>query len=284
MVCSAGIGPARGGRAVNEDNYLVCRGGEVRFREGEKEFVKRVEGGAGTFLAVADGMGGHEDGDLASSAAVQAMARLYARGRPEAPELGLHRFVVRAHRRIRESISRRGPVKLGTTLSCVWILDDRVFWIHVGDSRLYHYRQGVLTCLTSDHTRGEFARRDRRPIPRDAHQLAQTFVYGSRGLGDDDAIRIDPGRDTGSFRIRQGDTILLCTDGLSAFVDEYRIAWALQEVPSPAACSEVLLERAIAQGSNDNITVMVAKVDSVGGERYQESGVGAAGDNTIVPP
>lgn len=298
VVCSVGVGAVRGGRAVNEDNYLICRDGEIRFRDGEGEVVKKLgQAGAaggpdrppasdtdGTLLAVADGMGGHDDGALASSAAVQGFARLYEKGRPDAPELALHRFVLSAHRRIREMVSQRGPVAMGTTITGAWILDDRMFWIHVGDSRLYHQRGTVLTCLTRDHTRGEFARRDRRAPPRDPDLLAQNFVYGSRGLGDDAAIRIDPGRDSGSVRLAAGDRIVLCTDGLTRFVDEYRMAYALRDVPSPAACAEVLLERAIALGSTDNVTVIVARVDEVTSTCHgDEIAEGEGHDDTIVP-
>jgi protein phosphatase len=226
-------------------------------------------------LAVADGMGGHEDGALASAAAVQAFSLLWSKGRPEAPELALLRFVLKAHKRLHTTVARRGGVRLGSTLTGAWILDGRLFWVHVGDSRLYFYRNGVLVRLTQDHTHREFALRDQRPIPPDPDRLAQSFVYGSRGLGDDGGIRVDPGRDTGSRHLRQGDIVVLCTDGLSSFVDDRRIADALREVPQPAACAEVLVERAIAHGSNDNVTVMVARVEDLG--------AGEVDDDALVP-
>lgn len=273
-MCSSGIEPARGGRSLNEDNYLVCRGGQVRFRDGADEIVRHEEG-AGILLAVADGMGGHEDGALASAAAVQAFSLLWGKGRPQAPELALLRFVLKAHKRLHSTVARRGGVRLGTTLTGAWILDGRLFWVHVGDSRLYFFRNGVLVRLTQDHTHREFALRDQRPIPPDPDRLAQSFVYGSRGLGDDTGIRIDPGRDTGSRHLRPGDSLVLCTDGLSSFVDDRRIADALRDVPQPAACAEILVERAIAQGSTDNITVMVARVERLG--------PGDLEDDTIVP-
>ncbi len=262
LVCSTGIESDRGGRTANEDNYLVCRNGQIRFRDDDKEVVRNQEG-AGVLLAVADGMGGHEDGALASAAAVQAFSLLFGKGKPQAPELALLRFVLKAHNRLHSTVARRGSVRLGTTLTGAWVLDGRVFWVHVGDSRLYFLRNNQLVRLTADHTHREFALRDQRPIPSDADRLAQSFVYGSRGLGDDAAVRIDPGRDTGSRHLRPGDTLLLCTDGLTGFVDDRRIADALREVPQPAACAEVLVERAMACGSDDNITVMVVRVDEL---------------------
>ncbi len=285
VVCSLGIGPSRGGRKLNEDNYLICRNGEVRYRKDQVEFVERARG-AGIMLAVADGMGGHNDGGLASAASVKSLAQLYKKGWPAAPELDLHGFVLRAHENIRKKVARDGRVRMGTTLTVAWLLKNRLFWIHVGDSRLYHFRGDSLKRLTSDHTRREFANRDRRPLPPEPDSLAQSFVFGSRGLGRDSAIRIDPGRDTGSLAMMPGDRLLLCTDGLSGFLDDHWIAFTLQEVPSPAACAQVLLERAIARGSTDNITVMVARLDGhqpsgSGGGRQQRRAPGA--DDTLVP-
>ncbi len=277
LVCSTGIESERGGRAANEDNYLVCRKGQIRFRDGDKEVIRQQEG-AGVLLAVADGMGGHEDGALASAAAVQAFSLLFSKGRPQAPELALLRFVLKAHDRLHATVARRGSVRLGTTLTGAWILDGRMHWVHVGDSRLYFFR------LTADHTHREFALRDQRPIPPDADRLAQSFVYGSRGLGEDASVRVDPGRDTGSRHLRPGDIILLCTDGLTGFVDDHRIADALREVPQPAACAEVLVERAIASGSNDNITVMVARVDEIPRpSRAPKRGGALKKEDTLVP-
>lgn len=283
VVCSQGIEPDRGGRARNEDNYLICRDGEARYLRADGEAIRRFHQGAGVLLAVADGMGGHRDGALASSAAVQALARLYGRGYPTAPELSLHRFVLKAHSRIRHTIAHRGRVDLGTTLTAAWILDRRAHWIHVGDSRLYHYRDGLLRQITQDHTRGEFARRDRRPPPSRPDALAQNFVYGSVGLGDDGGLRIDPGRDTGSVVLERGDRLVLCSDGLTGVVDDYGLAWALQEVPSPAACAEVLVERAVAKGSNDNITVMVVRVDRLPHAAEPSDPGDSPADDTLVP-
>jgi protein phosphatase len=95
-------------------------------------------------------------------------------------------------------------------------------------------------------------------------------------LGNDAGIRIDPGRDTGSRHLRPGDCLVLCTDGLASFVDDRRIADALREVPQPAACAEVLVERAIAHGSDDNITVLVARVEA-------DPAAPAGDDDTLVP-
>lgn len=282
VVCTRGIGPGRGGRAANEDNYLVCRGSEARFRDADREAVSKVAA-IGTLVAVADGMGGHEDGELASSAAVQAMTRLFKRGHPATPESHLRRFVLDAHRRLRAKAAERGPVRMGTTLTLLWVLDGQGSWCHVGDSRLYHWRRGVLRQLTSDHTWTEFAQRDGREAPVDRGFLAQNFVYGSRGFGDDEGIRIDLGTDTGSLELHEGDRFVICSDGLSSWVPIHRIADVLQETPNPQAAATVLVERALAAGSDDNVTVIVVRVESTPDRRRGWEPESVGDDDTLIP-
>lgn len=255
-VCTIGIGAKRGGRSSNQDNYLICLDGEVRWREGEAEHIEQGAG-AGALVAVADGMGGHDHGELASAAAVQALARLYRRGRPALPETTLRTWALQAHRRLRARAQAEGITNMGTTLTVAWVLGDTAYWVQVGDSRLYHQRGEQLRRLTRDHTRGEFATRDQRRMPSEPQYLAQNFIFGSRGLGDDEGIRIDPGVDSGQVRIRAGDRLLLCSDGLSAMVPDHRIRDALREGMGTASCAAWLVDRALAAGSDDNITVLV---------------------------
>jgi len=165
VLCALGIGPHRGGRASNQDNYLVCRSGSSRWRAGDEEAIVHAPDRPDLLFAVADGMGGHEDGEVASAAAVQAMSRLFHRPLPREPEAELYAFVRDTHQRVRERVSAGGEVKMGTTLTVVWIIGERAYWVHVGDSRLYHWREGRLTRITRDQTREEFAMRDGRPIP-----------------------------------------------------------------------------------------------------------------------
>jgi protein phosphatase len=260
LVCTVGIGAGRGGRVRNEDNYLVCREGEIRWRDGDTEVTQPAPASTSILLAVADGMGGHDDGDLASSAAVQALARLYTRPPPTDPEDTLREFVLDAHRRIRARVAVNGKVTMGTTLTIAWLLGGRVYWAHVGDSRLYHWRAGRITPITRDQTRGEFARRDGRAPPTHAGHLAQNFIFGSRGLGDDAALRIDRGIDTGSFPLQAEDRLILCSDGLCGRVEDAWIADLVKNVPDAAACAVSLMERAIASDSDDNITTLVLRM------------------------
>ncbi len=262
VVCSIGVGPEHGGRPRNEDNYLIGRSGRVVWREGEAENTRHVPGADGCLFAVADGMGGHDAGDLAATSALEAVASFYGTPPGEDPEETMRIFVLDSHRRLRARLARGAEVKLGTTLTVAWLLGNRVFWVNVGDSRLYHWRAGKLTRISRDQTRAEFARRDRRPMPSNPTFLAQSFIFGSRGLGADGAIRIDRGIDAGSFTVQPEDRLLICTDGLTAWVEDRRLADVLQNVADPQHCAVSLIERAIAARSDDNITALVVRMIS----------------------
>ena len=260
--CSVGVGPQRGGRVLNEDNYLICQDRRARWREGDHEGEKVAEA-TGALVAVADGMGGHARGDLASAAAVRALAALPEAERPADPTTTLRNFLLDAHARLAGQAPAQGATNMGTTLTVGWILEGQLHWVHVGDSRLYLQRGEGLVLLTRDHTRGEFARRDSRPLPRDPGALAQGFVFGSRGLGDDRSLRIDAGVDTGTLRLAAGDRLLFSSDGLHAFVEEPRLNQLLREAWDAGVAAVALAEAAMASGSDDNVTALVVRVDEV---------------------
>lgn len=262
LVCSIGIGPTRGGRSRNEDNYLICRDGNVQYLDGERE-VRQLGGGEGVLLAVADGMGGHDDGHVASTTAARVIAKLYKPGLPKNPERALLKYIQDAHHRLYWKARDRGPVSMGTTLSVCWLLAGTCSWAQVGDSRIYVFRRDRLRRLTADQTVNEYARRDGRPERADGETLAQSFIFGSRGIGDNTRLRLEPGLDSNSLRLEKGDRLLLCSDGLSGTVDDASIADALRNTPEPQAAAVALMERAVARGSTDNITALVVRVDDV---------------------
>lgn len=260
VVCSLGVGPDRGGRGRNEDNYLICRNNEVLYLDGERE-RREKGGGDGLLVAVCDGMGGHEDGHVASTTAVRVIAKLYRPGAPKDPPRALLRYIQDAHRRLYWKARDQGPVTMGTTLSVVWFLNGNAAWAQVGDSRIYLYRDDRLVCLTADQTRNEFARRDGLDESQDGDTPAQNFIYGSRGLGDNTSLRLEPGLDSGLEPLAKGDRLLICSDGLWGSVDDASLAHVLRNTPDPQAAAVACMERAIARGSTDNITVLVVRVD-----------------------
>jgi len=261
--CSLGIGPAHGGRTENEDNFLVALRGRLRLRNSRGETVEQDIEGGGVLVAVADGMGGHDQGEVASSQAVATLARLWQHGRPGDPERALADWLPRAHAELRQVVSPSGPVNMGTTLSALWIVHDRAGWVHVGDSRLYRMRGGQLWRLSRDQTHAEFAQRDRREPGPNASYPAQSFIFGSRGLGHDAELRIDPGVDTGTLNLAVGDRLLLCSDGISGFVDDDRIASVLARARDPQEAADDLVDLAMESGSDDNVTAVVVHVRSL---------------------
>lgn len=265
IVCSIGVGHERGGRKQNEDNYLVCTDGKVAFLQDEAEVVQPATGD-GQLYGVFDGMGGHQHGDIASTTAARVLAKLYRPGTPNHPARALKRYIRDAHRRLYWKTREAGPVQMGTTLVAAWLLGETLHWCSVGDSRIYLYRDGTLRQLSTDHTRAEFARRDDRPIPTEPDGLAQSFLYGSRGQGDDSQIRLELGPDADSLPILVGDRILLCSDGLSGTVDDVSIADVLRNTPLSQGAAVALTERAIARGSTDNITALVISIDAATGK------------------
>ena len=262
VVCSVGVGSDRGGRERNEDNYLVCRDGTAVWLEGDAEKVRPAQG-EGVLLAVCDGMGGHEDGDVASTSAVRVLSKLYRPGVPRDPPKALRRYILDSHRTLHWKAREQGPVTMGTTLTTAWLLHGAVHWAHVGDSRLYLFREDELTQLTDDQTRNAFRERDGRETSPQGDHLAQSFLYGSRGLGDNSRLRIEPGKDTGSRRLQDRDRLLLCTDGVHAAVDDTALRQLLADTSHPQAAAVACMERAIARGSTDNITALVVDVPRV---------------------
>ena len=260
IVCSVGVGHARGGRSRNEDNYLICRDGRATWRDGDGERSPAIFG-EGQLVAICDGMGGHSDGDVASTTAVRVLAKLYRPGAPRDPARALRKYIQESHRRLHARARAEGPVTMGTTMTACWLLGGVAGWAQVGDSRLYLYREGTIRQLSIDQTRDEFARRDGRPSPADGAHLAQSFIFGSRGLGDDGSLRLEVDKDAGCLILQRGDRLLLCTDGLWGAVDDISMADVLRNTPDPQAAAVGCMERAIARGSTDNITVMVIRVD-----------------------
>lgn len=263
VVTHAGVGEARGGRKKNEDNVLLCRDDRVVWWEEGHGLVAREQRGAGVLLAVCDGMGGHANGDVASSTAVRVLSKLYQPEPPKNAVRVLVNFVHEAHRALHKAATQHGPPAMGTTLTAAWLVDAQLYWVQVGDSRLYLLRGARLFQLSSDQTRNEFARRDGRPTSPAGEHLAQSFIYGSRGLGHDHALRLDKGLDAGAEPLEVGDLVLLCSDGVHGVVPPTELTAILRRSPSPQAAAEALVARALAAPSLDNLTVIVARVDRV---------------------
>lgn len=209
-------------------------------------------------LVVADGMGGHAGGDVASSVAVASLAPLD--GESHGPDDALHELE-RALEGAREqmiSLSQQHPelTGMGTTVTAVLRSGNKLAMVHLGDSRGYLLRDGVLTQVTTDHTFVQHLVATGKITPEEAEHHPQRSVV-MRVLGDFDS---DIAPDLSVREARAGDRWLLCSDGLSGFVSGETIARTLHEIADVDACAERLVQLALRAGGGDNVTVVVADV------------------------
>jgi serine/threonine protein phosphatase PrpC len=210
--------------------------------------------------AVADGMGGHSAGEVASAIAIEELAALGGRGPWEnetAATDDLKQAILRANRRIREmAASDRKLNGMGTTLVALLEDGDMVHVANVGDSRGYLLRQGELSQVTVDHSLVQELVDDGRLSPEDAERHPQRSVI-TRALGIDPEVEFD----LFTYKLQVGDRLLLCSDGLSDVVEPAQIRKVLLRIPSAQRAARELIGVANEQGGPDNITVIV--VDAV---------------------
>jgi protein phosphatase len=212
---------------------------------------------AGTRLvAVADGVGGGPSGEVASAIVIRALAVLDTGPGQPAPAQALRKAVDAADRGIREAIEVDPSLEgMGTTLTAMLAGGDGLDLVHVGDSRAYAWRDGELTQLTRDDTyvqglvdQGVISAAEARAHPQRA--LVTQAVHGAG---------ISPAYT--AVTPREGDRYLLCSDGLSDYVDDGAIARTLREQRDLDRCARQLVQLALAAGAPDNVSVILADVE-----------------------
>jgi protein phosphatase len=216
-----------------------------------------VHAGPG-LIAVADGVGGGPSGEVASEIVIRTLSALDSEPRPAAPAEALREAVVAADQGLRKAIEADPSLAgMGTTLTAMIANGDGLDLVHIGDSRAYAWRDGALTQLTRDDTyvqglvdKGVISREEARVHPQRA--LVTQAVHGA-GISPTYAV-VTP---------REGDRLLLCSDGLSDYVDEAEIARTLGEQTDLEACAHALVQLALAEGAPDNVSVILAEVDGV---------------------
>jgi PPM family protein phosphatase len=233
-------------------------------------------GYAGSNLfAVADGMGGHAGGDVASTIAIQHLEPLdqpYA-STSEA-ERALRSSIADSAEALIDTVRTRPELAgMGTTVSALIMVDDYAVIAHIGDSRIYLYRDDALTQITTDHTFVQRLVDSGRITPEEARYHPRRSVL-MRVLGDMDP---DPELDTFIMPTQAGDRWLLCSDGLSGVIDDTHTAKTLGLGLAPGRTADHLLKQALDAGAPDNVTVVIV---DVGGQHPIFSGtpsiVGAA--------
>jgi serine/threonine protein phosphatase PrpC len=260
-------------RDANEDAFAVFRMGRYLERVAssvpEADLPSRHEDGA-CIMILADGLGGHEAGDVASRTALITSFELILRSPRWALKLD---DPVTRNAEIRELLARAqgylhglhaelrrlaaGDPRLagmGTTFIGAYSVATDLFVMHVGDSKAYLIREGAMNKITHDHTVAqEYA--DRGMIPQEevaSHRMQHVLT---RAVGGPDE---NLEGDTHHLRIVHGDRLLLCSDGLTDMVDEQEIRAALAAHPASDAACRALVDLALERGGRDNVTVIVA--------------------------
>lgn len=226
-------------RSNNEDSYGL-------FRFGPDEIL----------ALVADGMGGHASGEVASRLAVETLRQIYEKERTEQDMLGtlksaleITNFTI-----LQKSMESQGLHGMGTTATVLVLKEGQAFIGHVGDSRAYLLRDGALSQVTRDHSvvermveRGLLSREEARNHPQ------RNVIYQTLGVNRD----LEPELH-GPIPVSPGDTFLLCTDGLSNLVTNEEISEIVRGASPQKAC-EQLVNLANQRGGHDNITLQILK-------------------------
>jgi protein phosphatase len=225
----------------------------------EDSFVVDEELG---LMVVADGMGGHNAGEVASELAASAVWE-HLRNSSSAGAGGssdLAGAITAANGRIfaaaRQSPARHG---MGTTIVAA-IADGRSLRVaHVGDSRAYLFRAGTLTCLTTDHSvvGEQLSKGLLRPEDAGASPFSNVLT---RALGPKETVEIDHSERA----LQPGDVIVIATDGLTKTVSDHLIATAVADNDDPEPLADRLIELALAAGGTDNVTVIAARLSRQG--------------------
>lgn len=232
-------------RKVNEDYYQFTAAGDCRAMDDR-----------GALAIVADGMGGHAAGDVASRMAVEVINRFYYASSGTAPE-ALQKAFDKANRAIYKSAQSNPQLNgMGTTCTALALRNGAAYCVHIGDSRLYLVRSGEIYLMSEDHSavmelvrRGEMSREAAR------EHADRNIILRALGTRPEADLTIwkEP------FPVRAGDCFVLCSDGLSDPVSDDEIKQAVSSTQPVSAC-EQLVALAKERGGHDNITVVVLKL------------------------
>ena len=211
---------------------------------------------------LADGMGGHQAGDIASRQAVEEIGIAWEATTIDDSEKAVQWFlqhIQQTNQRIFEKGQSQPTLSgMGTTLEVVTILDNHLALAHVGDSRIYLFREQRLIALTEDHSLVNALLKSGEITQEMAENHPRKNII-TRSLGMPGSLEVD----VAIHRIEDHDQLLLCSDGLTNMVSEPKITQILLEAASLQDASQRLIEEANAKGGLDNITVLLI---DVGGE------------------
>lgn len=243
-------------RTHNEDNYVLIFPSyqEKAFDENAPEILPIQGTEEGVFLSVIDGMGGMGNGDIASQTIAERIFFTWKDLQNLAPQDIPHTALLNAHEFIK-LVVRKNPeyMSMGAVATACYIKDSYVWVSQVGDTRLYHYNEKKLYQKTEDqslvyalHKAGRITKEEIDSHP-DRHIVTQAIGPQKQILPENSL-----------FEVKEGDKILLCSDGLTGMIPDNKIAEILEEF-SGQKCLEELVSLANQNGGEDNITILVAE-------------------------
>jgi protein phosphatase len=248
-------------RSKNEDRYVIAS------FESEGRSIPSV------LAVVADGVGGHQAGEVAAQITIDSMVKSITDATGNQPVEELTEATLKCSQDVKHfSEGRPEYAGMGSTLAAAWLIDDRLYTVSVGDSRIYILRRGKLTQVSIDHTWVKEALDHKLITPEQAinHPNAHVIqrAIGSPVLPEPDVrLHLAPGesdsrsKSNQGLRLHSGNQVLLCSDGLTNLVKDEEIrAVLLDKKPEEVAKSLVGLARA--RGGPDNITVVILAVPS----------------------
>jgi protein phosphatase len=205
-------------------------------------------------FAVADGMGGHLGGEVASATAIEALRAEYAKGTPVADAIAYANHAV-----IARAVGHDELTGMGTTLTAVAVAGAHQLLVgHVGDSRAYFLRGDTMEMITDDHSLVAELVREGRLTPEQAEAHPQRAIV-TRALGVDPEVNVD----VYTLDVLAGDRIIICSDGLNTMLRDRDIERIARGQADPQRAAEFLVDAANDAGGEDNITVVVIDVVSV---------------------
>jgi len=208
--------------------------------------------GCGLLFAIADGMGGYAHGGMASSLALESFSSILASHNGNSIIRTMQRGVEAANIKVYQKARQLDVGRMGTTLTAAYVLGDMLYLAHVGDSRAYLIRDGQAICLTDDHTAvGDMVRS--KLISSDKIRTHAQRSVLTRSVGLD--LFIQP--DIVQQKLREGDRLILCSDGVWSVIEDEEFAHVASRSPSVNEVSRNLIDLALRYDTDDNASVVM---------------------------
>lgn len=227
----------------------ISKTGLVRQRNEDRFYAQ------GPLLIVADGMGGYTGGEYASTMVVDTIVEVVNEATEMSTEV-LKNAILKANRIVYEkSQSYKELEGMGTTAVVAYVQEDTLYWAHVGDSRLYRYGEDGLHRMTKDHSMvQQLVEAGTITEEEVIHHPKRNML--TRAIGVYETVEVD----TGVVEVHQNDRILLCSDGLSGYIEESKIEQVLSEENNESRALEDLVHLVFDAGARDNVTIVLGRI------------------------